>query len=226
MSNPDPYYARKEVSNSDLSELHKLFWPLAWDFDFSEALRFGTLVDALITEMQRINVFKRTVDDEVYLPEEFELAKRMKLAFYKDPTCAAFAKLSEFQKISVGQVEYVWNNFRFKLAMRAKWDGWMPKLNHGYDIKTTTATTQKQFEEACIHFKYFRSRVVYMELEKSNSDMLIGISKVNCKIFKIPIIRGDARWNIGYEDASNLAFNYWFHFENFQTHNINPLILL
>lgn len=224
--NPDPYYDRDECSNSDLSELHKLFWPLAWEFDFSESLRFGTLVDALITEMSRVNVFKRSVGDEIYTVQDFDLARSMKLAFYKDQTCAAFAKLSEFQKISAGQVEYVWNNFRFKLAMRCRWDGWMPRLKHGYDIKTTTATTQKQFEEACIHFKYYRSRVVYMQLENSNADMLIGISKVNLKIFKIPIVRGDKLWQSGYEDAANLAHSYWQLFDGFGTHNINPLILL
>lgn len=218
--NPDPYYLRTEASNSDLSELHKLFWPLSYDFNFDEALRFGTLVDALITEMERINVFKRTVDSEVYTVQDFELAKAMKLAFYRDPTCSAFMKLAETQKISAGLVEYVWNNFRFRLSMRSKWDIWMPKLKQGADIKTTTATTLKQFTDACHHFKYFRSRVVYMELEHSDADMLIGISKVNQQIFKIPIRRGDKLWKAGYEDASNLAFNYWFHFEDFNNNLI------
>lgn len=224
--NPDPYYSRKECSNSDLSELHKLFWPLAWEYDFAEALRFGTLVDALISEMHRVNVFKRTVDDEVYRVEDFELARQMKLAFYKDPTCAAFMKLAETQKISASIVEYVWNRFKFSIEARCKWDLFMPALKQGADIKTTTATTLKQFEEACEHFKYFRSRVFYAKLENTKKDMLIGISKVNLKVFKIPMTEGDKYWQKGLEDASNLAFNYWLHFDGFGTHNINPLILL
>lgn len=226
MSNPDPYYARKECSNSDLSELHKLFWPLAWEYDFSEALRFGTLVDALISEMHRVNVFKRTVDDEVYKVEDFELARQMKLAFYKDPTCAAFMRLAETQKISAGIVEYVWNRFKFSIEARCKWDLFMPALRQGADIKTTTATTLKQFREACEHFHYFRSRAFYMELEKTKADMLIGISKVNMQIFKIPITRGDVNWQKGYDQAAELSMNYWLHFDGFGTHNINPLILL
>jgi hypothetical protein len=224
--NSDSYYLRSEASNSDLSELHKLFWPLSYDFDFAEALRFGTLVDALITEMHRVNVFKMSVDDEVYTVADFELAKQMKLAFYKDPTCAAFMKLAETQKISAGLVEYVWNNFRFKLEMRCKWDIFMPLLNQGADIKTTTAINQRQFEDACVHFKYLRSRVVYMLLENTQVDMLIGISKVNCKIFKIPIRRGDKLWKAGYEDAANLAHSYWQLFDGFGKHNINDLTLL
>lgn len=224
--NPDPYYLRTEASNSDLSELHKLFWPLSYDFDFSEALRFGTLVDALITEMHRVNVFKRTVDDEVYTVGDFELARAMKLAFYRDPTCAAFMKLAETQKISSGLVEYVWNRFKFSIEARSKWDLFMPRLHQGADIKTTTATTLKQFTEACEHFHYFRSRAFYMEIEKTNADMLIGISKVNFQIFKIPICRGDKNWQKGYDQAAELSFGYWQLFEGFGTHNINTLNIL
>lgn len=219
--NPDPYFLRGECSNSDLSTVDKLFNPGRYDFDFTEALRFGTLIDALITEMQLVDVYKRSVHGYIYKPEEMTLAYEMKKAFYKDATCAAFAKLSEFQKISVGSVQYEWGNFQFEIKCRSKWDGWMPALNHGYDIKSTTATTQKQFEDACEHFQYYRSRVFYAKLEKSKKDMLIGISKVNKKIFKIPITMGDKFWNKGLEGANNLAFNYWFHFENFADNNLN-----
>lgn len=211
----DPYYFRTECSNSDLSELDKLFNPAAFDFDFSEALRFGTLVDAFITEMQKVNVYKRTCDEYIYKPEEMELARLMKLAFYKDSTCAAFMKLADCQKISVGHVEHQWGQFIFKLLMRCKWDMYMPKLFMGADIKTTTATTLKQFEEACEHFHYWRSRVIYMKLENTSQDMLIGISKVNLKVFKIPIKRGDRYWEKGLADASELAFNFWHLFDGF-----------
>lgn len=216
MSN-DPYYLRSECSNSDLSELNKLLRPEIYDFDYQEALRFGTLVDALITEMHKVNVYKRTVDDTIYLQSDFELARQMKAAFYRDPVCAAFAKISEFQKVSVGKVQYEWGSFKFWLDMRAKWDGWMPLLNHGYDIKTTTATTLQQFEDACEYFHYYRSRAFYMALENSKSDMLIGISKINQKIFKIPIVRGDKKWQKGYDQAAELGFSFWHLFDGFKT---------
>lgn len=215
MSN-DPYYLRSECSNSDLSELNKLLRPEIYDFDYQEALRFGTLVDALITEMHKVNVYKRTVDDTIYLQSDFELARQMKAAFYKDPVCAAFMKLADCQKISVGMVRHIWQQFIFELEMRCKWDLFLPAIRQGADIKTTTATTQKQFEEVCDHFNYFRSRVIYMKLENTEKDMLIGISKVNLKVFKIPIVRGDKYWNKGEEQSNELAFNYWHLFNDFK----------
>jgi hypothetical protein len=211
----DPYYLLSECSNSDLSELNKLLRPETYEFDYQDALRFGTLVDALITEMHKVNVYKRTVEDVIYLQSDFKLAQEMKLAFYRDPVCAAFMKLADCQKISIGMVKHSWQQFEFELRMRCKWDLFMPAMHQGADIKTTTATTQKAFEEACEHFNYWRSRVVYMKLENTNKDMLIGISKVNLKVFKIPIIRGDKYWQKGEEQANELAFNYWHLFNDF-----------
>lgn len=213
--NQDPYFDRPECSNSDLSEVDKLLNPLRYDFNFEDALRFGTLVDALITEIHEVNIYKRSAHGYIYKPEEMNLAYEMKKAFYRDQTCALFAKLSEFQKISAGYVTFSWNSFDFEINCRAKWDGWMPTLKHGYDIKTTTATTQSQFEDACEHFGYYRSRVFYSKLENSKKDMLIGISKVNQKIFKIPIYENDKYWIKGMSQANELAFKYWFNFEKF-----------
>lgn len=48
--NPDPYYDRPEVSNSDLTSLKEILHPRPITGDRERAFRFGTLVDALITE--------------------------------------------------------------------------------------------------------------------------------------------------------------------------------
>lgn len=221
----DPYYSLPQCSNSDLSELNKLLNPAIFDFDYSEALRFGSLLDAMVTESHKVNVYDRTVDGEVYKQEDFDLAKAMKHSFYRDATCAAFMKLADCQKVSIGNVEYQWNNFKFMISARAKWDLFMPGLKMGADIKTTTATTLKQFEDACEHFNYFRSRVWYMNLENTDQDMLIGISKKNLKVFKIPIRRGDKYFQKGEQQASELAFTWWHLFENFNP-NITELTIL
>ena len=195
---------------------------MAYDFDYTESLRFGNLFDCMITEEEKVNVYKRTVEgiDGTYSIADFDLARAMKKSFYKDPTCAALMKIAECQKISVGRVKFEWGNFEFELDARAKWDLWMAKLGYGADIKTTTATSQKQFEDACHHFGYFRSRFWYMQLEKSPQDMLIGVSKVNQKIFKIPIKRGDKLWELGKHQACDLAFQYWYHFDGFAQNNL------
>lgn len=220
----DPYFGRHECSNSDLGELKKYFMPPAWAMDFDNALRFGTLVDAIITEPEKVNVYKRTVDDIIYKPEEIELAKEMKRAFYKDELCRRFAEMSSFQSIFSGHVKLQYGSFEYELLMRCKYDLFMESLGYGGDIKSTAATTQKQFEEAILHFDYDRSRVVYMELSGAVKDIIIGISKVNCKIFKVYINKGDKLWKSGMDKLQDDAFKYYSLFEGFNP-NAEPMKL-
>lgn len=218
----DLYYSRTEVSNSDLSELNRLLNPGLYTPDYTDSLRFGNLFDCLVTEPEKVNVYTRTVAgiDGTYSIADLELAREMKRAFYKDPTCASLMKIAECQRVSIGNVEFEFGNFVFSILMRCKWDLFLPKLHQGADIKTTTATTAKGFEDACIHFSYFRSRVVYMLIENTEKDMLIGVSKVNKRVFKIPIVRGDRFWQEGLKEASSLAFQHWLHFDGFGTNNL------
>lgn len=75
--NPDDYYKRSEVSNSDLTELKNLLHPRLQYGDKEAAFRFGNLVDAVITEPSRVNYFQYTVDDVQYTADEFLHAKEM-----------------------------------------------------------------------------------------------------------------------------------------------------
>ena len=49
INNPDEYYQRSEVSNSDLTELKNLLHPHMQFGDKEAAFRFGSIVDAIIT---------------------------------------------------------------------------------------------------------------------------------------------------------------------------------
>lgn len=214
----DPYYGRDEVSNSDLSWLNKYWQSNSVVYDIEQAYRFGTLIDCMITEPFKINYFKHTCAGNLYTTDEFALAEEMKKAFYRVEFCAALAKHSEYQKVSVKpKFPITYCGFTFYLNARCKWDLYaMPKLRISGDIKSTTATTQKQFEDACHHFQYFRQRAWYMDIENVNKDMLIGISKKNCKVFMVPIQRGDANYKEGKEQYQELAFKWWYLFEQFE----------
>lgn len=48
-----------------------------------------------------------------------------------------------------------------------------------------------------------------MDLEKTGRDIIIGVSKVNFKVFVLPIERNDRFYNIGKEQYTELAFRYW-----------------
>lgn len=210
----DPYYFRKEVSNSDLSWLKKYWEPAQYVIDLEKAFAFGTLIDCMITEPFRVDYFKLTCAGVQYTREEFDKAMEMKRAFFADPLCSSLTKQCEFQKTTIRPDFRITleSGFSFSMPARCKWDLFAPKIDLGGDIKSTACTTQKQFEEAVRHLDYDRSRSWYMDLAGRNNDIIIGISKVNYKIFKVPIKRGDAIYKAGLDKYRELAFRYWYLF--------------
>lgn len=208
----DQYYNRKEVSNSDLSELKDYLQPSPILFDKFDAYRMGTLVDAIITEPEKLNVYKRTIEDYTYSQDEIELAKEMKKVYLKDNLCNLLQSLSQFQTVFSNKIELNQEDFKYSLLMRCKFDLWMPKLNHGADIKSTACTGQKSFEDACYHFDYDRQRAVYMLLSGSQKDMIIGISKKNLKLFKVPITRDSEFFKSGMKKLIEDGFRWWTFF--------------
>lgn len=212
----DPYYSLPEISNSDLSWLKSFFEPEDIKYDKELAYRFGTLLDCCITEPAKINYFKFTCAGVQYTREEFQLVNKMKASFWRDPYCAMLARNSNMQKITRCQkFDIVYDGVRISLPVRIKWDlhAW-ETIAQGGDIKSTTATSQKQFVAACHHFEYFRQRAWYMDVEQTatgreiNTDMLIGVSKVNQQVFKVPIVRGQDLYLEGLEQYSRLGFQY------------------
>lgn len=208
----DQYFSRNEVSNSDLGELKDFLQPSNHFFDKYDAYRIGTLVDAIITEPEKLNLFKRTIEDYTYSADEIELAKEMKKVYLKDELCKMLHNLSQFQNIFSKRIEVDFEGFVFNLNMRCKFDLWMPKMHHGADIKSTACTSQKQFEQACYHFDYDRQRVIYMLLSGAKKDMIIGISKKNLQIFKVPITIESEFFKSGMQKLSEDGFRWWTFF--------------
>lgn len=213
-NNPDTYYLRKEVSNSDLTELKNFLYPRAQYGDKEKAFKFGTLIDAMITENDRVDYFKRTVDEVQYTHEDFELAEAMKKALRmearKDPFLAQVLEKSDTQKFMVNKnQQFEYGNFKYTLDTRCKWDWWLPSFGFGGDLKSTFAESQKQFNEAIDFFDWDRSRAWYMDIAGSNQDFIYAISKKNCKIFKAFIRRGDDTYNRGREKYNELSFKWW-----------------
>lgn len=211
------YRAFPAVSNSDLSWLEKYFMPEDVWIDLRKAYANGTLIDAMITEPEKVNYFKLTVEGEdyQYSQDEFDRAKEMKKAFYADPFCTAFAKQCSFQHISYNPAFKIKHDgFEFTLPAKCKWDLFRKDIDLSGDIKSTACTTQKQVEEAVRYFQYDRSRAWYMDLENRNNDILIFISKVNFKIFKVPIKRDSELYKTGKQKYEKLAMMWWSLFPN------------
>lgn len=210
----DPYYDRPEVSNSTLGELEKYWLPQSFIIDLEAAYRFGSLLDAMITEDHLVDYFKRTVMGEAFTKEEFQKAMDMRRVFFNDPFCKSLAAQCEMQKVTIKKnfpIEY--GSFSFALDMRCKWDFFAPKIDLSSDLKTTACTSQKQFEESIKHYSYDRQAALYMDLENKSNFIFIGISKVAPhKIFKVPVKRGGEIYNSGKAKYQELAFRFWYLF--------------
>lgn len=202
------YFDLPYVSNSDLSALYYETSAKERVGDLEKAYSFGTLFDAVVTEPERINVLKHTLDGEPYDQVDMMVAAKMRDSFFEDPECRQLLLLSSFQNVMIRKVPLVYRDVSFILHMKCKWDGWIKPAWWGWDLKSTTATTQEQFEAACEHFDYDRQRAVYMTIAGSDQDMLVGVSKVNFKVFKKRIRKGDDFYRSGMSKFLNLGLKY------------------
>lgn len=208
------YYDRPEVSNSDLTQLQNLLHPRLQYGDREAAFRFGSLVDALVTEPNRVNRYRFTVDDVQYTEDEFEHATLMLRALRsearRDAFLAKVLETADTQRCMFNKrQQFQYGGFSFSLDTRCKWDWFLTPYGFGGDLKTTFASTQKEFDEAVDFFDWDRSRAWYMDIARSDRDFIYGISKKNGCVFKKFINRDDAIYKRGREKYEELAFQYW-----------------
>ena len=150
--NPDAYYSCTEVSNSDLTALKNLLHPVPMPPGVKErAFRFGTLVDAIITEPGRVNYYQLTVDDEQYTDDEFRHAKEMyrslRMTARHDQFLAKVLEEAETQRFMVNKAqEFEYGSFPFTLDTRCKWDWWLGSF--GGDLKTTAKPARPQHKRS------------------------------------------------------------------------------
>ena len=214
MNAQQSYYDRPEVSNSDLTQLKNLLHPRLQYGDREAAFRFGSLVDALVTEPNRVNRYRFTVDDVQYSEDEFEHATQMLRALRsearRDAFLAKVLETADTQRCMFNKrQQFQYGGFSFSLDTRCKWDWFLTPYGFGGDLKTTFASTQKEFDEAVDFFDWDRSRAWYMDIARSDRDFIYGISKKNGCVFKKFVNRDDAIYKRGREKYEELAFQYW-----------------
>ena len=109
MNNPDAYYQRSEVSNSDLTALKELLHPRPMFGDREAAFRFGSIVDAIITEPSRVDFLRMTIDGEPVDEDEFLHAREMQRALRaearRDPFLAKVLELADTQRFMVNKAQ-------------------------------------------------------------------------------------------------------------------------
>lgn len=214
MNAQQSYYSRPEVSNSDLTQLKNLLHPRLQYGDREAAFRFGSLVDALVTEPNRVNRYRFTVDDAQYTEEEFEHATQMLRSLRsearRDTFLSKVLETADTQRCMFNKrQQFQYGGFSFSLDTRCKWDWFLTPYGFGGDLKTTFASTQKEFDEAVDFFDWDRSRAWYMDIARSDRDFIYGISKKSGCVFKKFINRDDTIYKRGREKYEELAFQYW-----------------
>lgn len=202
------YYDRPECSNSDLSWLKAQSDTSDGQIDPYEAYRFGTLLDVFITEPEKYDPINMRIGQYQYEEKDIIKVRKMVKSFFSDKFCFNLYQHSSPQSIYIKDVELEFEGIKFNLPMRCKYDLDAKLMKMGGDIKSTTATTQEQFETACEFFDYDRQRAVYMNLSGYKVDCIIGISKKNFRVFKKYIKWGDPFFTSGMNKFTHLAYKY------------------
>ena len=218
------YFDHPFVSNSDLSTLEK---ELNGDESPApyEAYRQGSLVDGVITEQQLIDRIQMKIlgTDYTFTRSELAMADKMNTAFHNHPLCSQIYKVCRRQvELYIPDVRFKYQGIEFFLGMRCKFDFHSETLFA--DLKSTSATTQAQFEEACKKFKYWRQVAHYGNLGRIRRAIIIGVSKINFKVFIVKLEFGDERWSDGVEQLNYLSFKYWV-LKNINNEHIHRVIL-
>lgn len=209
------YRAHPYVSNSALTMLRRETLPVEQCNDLTQAFRMGNLVDAMITRHLSCDFIRRQVDDLNYTDEEWSIGLVSKRVFMADPFCELL------HKSSIGQRDFysersmraigaaLSHGMEYTQGRKCLYDLWNPITGWGVDIKTTTAKTLTGFYEQIDYLHYDRARYWYMDVSGARRDMIIGISKINFKVFKIFIEHGDPMWQRGRDKAEELAFKHY-----------------
>jgi PDDEXK-like domain of unknown function (DUF3799) len=200
------YFSHPALSNSKLSQFEQE--TSGRDaFDSTMAFRTGHLCDAFVTEPKKLDYINYTIDElpHQYTKEEFAWGVRARKAFYADPVCASIAKQSEMQIEFYVEVDF---DGIGRLKCKCKYDGWLPLVRWGWDLKTTQANSEAEFDAWMDTFSVDRQIFFYMEVSASNKFCIFAINKRNFRIFKRFVNRGDACWQRGREKCLALVQKY------------------
>lgn len=222
------YFALPSVSNSDLIALRKAFYCFEETFDPAEVFKFGNLVDAMLTEPERVNYFYFTLEEFgkqiSYNPSDFELAKAMVRNCKADPVIKAFMQSGQGQKVCKELLKFQFDGQDYEIQARCKFDSVRPAISTSVDYKSTGCTTRKSFIESIEHFNYDQQAAWYMDVGKVNRHWIIGISKKTKEIFKFAIERGDETYKCGVSKYSFWAYRWLMFIEGFKNQDYGTTI--
>lgn len=196
----DQYHNLKQLSNSQLSAFQRDQRGLEPLSASNKSLLKGTLVDALLTDIQ-----EACVDLSA---EEIAVCKDMAKAFKADPVGKHLFEIAEKQKIALGNISFTRMGVDVSFDTRCKFDFTLP--NVGFDLKTTQSKTKKQFFAAVDFFNYDRQGAFYMDTANIDEFRIIGLSTFKPHDrFYWTMKRGDQNYKSGVDKYRELMFKMY-----------------
>lgn len=198
----EDYFALPHASNSDLRSAYNFFQGKESNFNM-DALEYGKTFDYLLTDISQIKV-------SAAQGNHFQDMIKMRRKLLSDNIYKAIFGKSEKQLIfTEDQFEIEIDGAKILFPARCKFDLWSDIVKFGGDIKTAAVRDQDSFESAAAFLGYNRQAAWYMDISKSDMFIIFGVSKINHKVFRITIRRGDDLYNKGVEQYK-LFFPSWF----------------
>jgi len=205
------------VRNSDLSLIAHRITPKDY-IDPTEAYKFGSLIDAMLTTPVKVNFITKKCNGIAYDTDKFNLAYKMYKELISNDLYRNFTANATYQKVVTDEVTLFYKNpyaiagngIEFSIKRKGLLDIYKPNIIA--DFKSTVATSQSQLISLIDWFDYDRQGAWYMDIAKVDTFVIIAISKVNQKIFRHTIKKGDEMYLRGVQKYTQLA--YWWHVFN------------
>lgn len=219
------YYELASVSNSDLSELRRAYYGIPDPQGLERIFAFGSLVDAMRSETSKLNPYSRTLTDDYGVVIFFELdvwrfAERLAKELETDPVVSRLADTMVGQYVFNRTLKFEYEGDEYSIRARCKYDGFSKQFATGLDYKTLGVKTYEQFKASIAHFDYDRAAAWYMDIARIDFFWIIGVSKINGKVFKYAIERGSELHTYGVQKYSRLAYGWVTLIDGFQQSNI------
>ncbi len=203
------YYQHPFTSNSDLTRLKQELSGQDM-YETADAFAMGSLVDAMLTQPERVDYYKRTVKevDYDYTSEQMEQGIRMAASAKKDTIVQRLMPISDYQvPFYTKGMRFQHNNMDIWMDMKCLYDWLARPAAMGGDYKSTVCTNEKSFRNAIDRFDYDRARVLYMLQSGLSKDVIIGISKkAPYPVFKVFIQQGDETWQRGLSKLNEIVY--------------------
>ena len=191
------YFDREELSNSQLSTYKSLLEGHVGINYSKDALLLGSVVDAVLTASEMPN------DIPI---EVMELAEAMAASFMANKANKNIVDTWSSQVAFVSDIEYHYGCETGIVTGRCLTDFYNERFKIIADLKTTSASTDKEWDKAVVEFAYYRQAAWYMNITKSDTFVLLAVSKHKPhNLFKTVIKRGDELYNNGFKEYSAIC---------------------